>query len=411
MLVIDRAGVQACAEIHRKCARVSRLLAQPGGASLDPGVVAPTKPRLLVVSPPSVHADRWCEYFARNGFDVRRLDYGGTTDGAIPEPKTPSRLEAAMVGIRQLARTRSALRQVRPDLVQAHWLAGPGWLCAMVGARPLVVTAWGSDALIRAPGSLIGRLLTRLVAARTDAVTFDADVVRQSLLQLGVPAHKLHKVVIGADGERFVPGPRSSALLARLAVPENAFVVLAPRGLRPVYEPETVVRGFAEAELGDNAYLLLRIGSDGGSPDAVRKLAAALDVADRVVLYEGVDLAELPDLLRSSDVVVSVPSSDGTSVVLLEALLTERPVVVSDLPANREWVPDESHGRIVPVGDPHALAVALAWTCEHQAEAKVAAHVAAGNAREHGDAETEFARAAALYSELIAGRDAATHSS
>jgi glycosyltransferase involved in cell wall biosynthesis len=296
---------------------------------------------------------------------------------------------------------RRRIRRLHPDLVQAHYLAGPGWLAALVSTKPLVVTAWGSDVLVSASGSLIGRLFTRLLGRRADAVTFDAEPVRDVLERLGVPPRKLRRIVFGADSSRYSPGRRNPELLRRLGVPEDTFVVLSPRGLRPVYEAETIMRGFAQSELGLDARLLVRVDSDDAQWQALERLASSLDVSNRVVPYKGVDSGELADLLRSSDVVVSVPSSDGTSVVLLEALFTERPVVVSDLPANREWIRDQTFGQIVPVKDASALASALTWIRENPKESLDAAARAATIARECGDAAKEFARAEALYREFL----------
>jgi glycosyltransferase involved in cell wall biosynthesis len=65
------------------------------------------------------------------------------------------------------------------------------------------------------------------------------------------------------------------------------------------------------------------------------------------------------DIYRLADVVVSVPTSDGTPVSILEALACAIPVITTDLPALHEWlVPGES-GLMVPQRDPQALATAL----------------------------------------------------
>jgi glycosyltransferase involved in cell wall biosynthesis len=44
---------------------------------------------------------------------------------------------------------------------------------------------------------------------------------------------------------------------------------------------------------------------------------------------------------------VSVPESDGTSVSLLEAMAAGCLPILSDLPANREWVEDGRNGLLV----------------------------------------------------------------
>jgi glycosyltransferase involved in cell wall biosynthesis len=55
---------------------------------------------------------------------------------------------------------------------------------------------------------------------------------------------------------------------------------------------------------------------------------------------------------------VSVPSSDGTSVTLLEAMAAGAYPVVSDIVSNGEWI-DRSGGELVPVGNVPELAAAI----------------------------------------------------
>jgi phosphatidylinositol alpha-mannosyltransferase len=68
---------------------------------------------------------------------------------------------------------------------------------------------------------------------------------------------------------------------------------------------------------------------------------------------------------RSADVFCS-PAIAGESfgVVLLEAMAASTAVVASDLPGHRNVVADESHGVLVPPGDPTALAAALSRVIE-----------------------------------------------
>ena len=72
----------------------------------------------------------------------------------------------------------------------------------------------------------------------------------------------------------------------------------------------------------------------------------------------------MPDLLANHHIYVSTARSDTTSVSLLEAMACGLFPVVTDIPANREWIDDGHNGRLFPAGDAAALGQALvgAWS-------------------------------------------------
>ena len=60
--------------------------------------------------------------------------------------------------------------------------------------------------------------------------------------------------------------------------------------------------------------------------------------------------------LEASDIYVSTSLSDGTSASLLEAMALSLPVVVTDIPGNREWVKNGWNGFLFPAKNPEKLA-------------------------------------------------------
>ena len=62
--------------------------------------------------------------------------------------------------------------------------------------------------------------------------------------------------------------------------------------------------------------------------------------------------------IQRSRVSVSVPTSDATSVSVLESMACALPIIATDLPANRQWI-DEKGGWVVPVRDVDAVTQAL----------------------------------------------------
>lgn len=370
----------------------------PGGGGLRPHVV--------VIAPPATYVDRWCEYFRELGWQVDWITYGIPGDGAIAHiPEVGGRRWTEPLRLaRASRRTRRLLAELRPDLVHAHWFTGPAWIMSIVRGRPFIATVWGSDVLRFAGTTRFRRLVARMVGRTAAAITYDADLLADALVSLGLPRASMHRIVFGADAELFVASPPDRAFLRQLGVSNDDPVVLFMRGLDAVYEPETVIRGFAEALRERPCNLLIR--SD--HPHSAGQLATAsaksnwsrlqpiiesLGIGDRVFPYTSVDRQDLPRLLCASDIFLSVSNSDGTSVALLEALFCETPVVVSDLPANREWILDEGFGEIVPVGDATALGRAILGILSSPDAAREAAARAGAHAREHGDAAKEFARA------------------
>jgi glycosyltransferase involved in cell wall biosynthesis len=135
-------------------------------------------------------------------------------------------------------------------------------------------------------------------------------------------------------------------------------VVFTNRTWAPLYHVDVVLRGFARAHEADPS---LRLAWAGGGPqaDELRALASGLGIADVVHELGRLDSATMLDWLRSADLYVSASTSDGSSLSLMEAFAVGLPVVVTDLPSNREWVRDEEYGAVFPTGSAEGLARAL----------------------------------------------------
>ena len=76
---------------------------------------------------------------------------------------------------------------------------------------------------------------------------------------------------------------------------------------------------------------------------------------------------KMADLLAQADIYVSTSLYDGTSVSLLEAMGSGAFPVVTDIPANREWITNGLNGFLVPIDKEKYLANRIIDAIRNQA--------------------------------------------
>ena len=252
---------------------------------------------------------------------------------------------------------RAAIALVKPDILNAHFLTVHGWNAWISGFHPYVVTLWGSDVFVHARQWRIARVLARRTLRAADLVMVNP-VMRDAALAAGADADRLGVVTIGVDVRRFAPGPETDGLRERLGL-QGKRVVFAPRTIDPLYRQGVVVEALARLP-DDVAVVMSTARAQADELARLKSLAGELGLTERLVLVPEIGHGEMPGFYRLADVVVSIPASDSASVTMLEALACERPVVVSDLPAIRQWLDGSSGLEIVPVDDVAATVDAIA---------------------------------------------------
>jgi glycosyltransferase involved in cell wall biosynthesis len=95
----------------------------------------------------------------------------------------------------------------------------------------------------------------------------------------------------------------------------------------------------------------LVIVGEGSKRDILQKQASASGLDKRIRFLGSVPYGEMAGLYKAADVFVSIPASDATAMSLLEAMSCGLPVIVSDLPANREWISEGLNGSLVDPAD------------------------------------------------------------
>jgi len=242
----------------------------------------------------------------------------------------------------------SLLAKVRPDLVHAGPVPGCGYVAARSGFHPLLVMSWGSDLLVDAGQNAEWAQATTTALSGADGFMCDCDAVRIAAQGFApISDARVAQFPWGVKGGVFsAVGPVPAGV--RPAEP-GAFRFISTRSWDTLHGIDVLLEAFRRAQ-GENKMLRLILAGDGRMAGMVHEFVARHGL-HRVVLTPGQLMAtELPGWFRAAHAYVSCARSDGASVSLLEAMATGLPVLVTDIPSNREWVRAGENGWLAAAG-------------------------------------------------------------
>lgn len=257
---------------------------------------------------------------------------------------------------RRLARLAAS---ARADVLHCHQYTPFVYGCAARLFRPgmhLVFTEHGrlAGATVSAKRRLANRLLGR-VPGKFFAV---CDELRRFLLEEGFPASKLGVLYNGIDAGAPADAASRARARAKLALPDDAFVIGSVARLDRVKDLPTLLAAFDALRRGaDGPPPRLVLVGDGPERDALHADVAARGL-DELVHFTGAR-TDVRELLPGFDAYVNSSTYEGVSLTIVEAMAAGLPVVATRVGGTPEVLEDGADGRLVPSGDPDAMADAL----------------------------------------------------
>ena len=252
-------------------------------------------------------------------------------------------------------------RRIKPQIVHTQGRGDSfGRLAARLAGVPSLVSTTAAIASRYRVDELWRKALYRLIDVTTDRLVDRFVVVNRSSVDVLTERHgvRTSRVVVIPNGIEVdsydrARAPRGS-WRARFGIPDDAFLIGALGRLTWEKGFRDLLRAFAMAA-GDHHWLA--IGGEGPLREELETLASAPGIENRCVLPGFVE--DVPEFLADLDLFVLPSHSEGHPMVLLEAMAMSVPVVATDIPGVVDTIMDGVDGRLVPVGDPQALAAAL----------------------------------------------------
>lgn len=254
------------------------------------------------------------------------------------------------------------IKKYRPDIVHCHGALSARIAAFMCGVNVRIHTrhcAYPPRAVMRrAPVRWFTGWLNNTLSSGIVAV---ADAAADDLTALGTRHDKIRVIINGAEPLKRLSDDERHAARMALGFCEQDFVVgmfarlEECKGHRYLFE--------AVAKMGEDSRIKILLCGRGSLDSELRRLAASLGIADRVVFAGFCD-----DISPYMNVVdLNVNCSVGTetsSLALSEGMSVGRAAVVSDYGGNAAMVENGVSGAVVPRADSDALARVLS-TLEH----------------------------------------------
>jgi glycosyltransferase involved in cell wall biosynthesis len=257
-----------------------------------------------------------------------------------------------------------AVLKQRCDLIHVHWAIPTGLIgvfCGVVLRKPLLVTVHGSDFRLATEKSRLLKRLFLWVCNKANHITCVSEGLTKGLRELGVPAEKLSTFSMGVE-ESFLDAGRNRGKKLN----GQLHTVLSNRNLLPLYNVSLLIRAIPTV-LKEEPNTRFFIAGDGPERETLEREAKNLNVSSLIKFLGRVPPEKMASLLAQADIYVSTSLDDGTSVSLLEAMASGAFPIVTDIPANREWITTGQNGFLVPVDEEKCLADRIIDAIRNQA--------------------------------------------
>ena len=290
------------------------------------------KKYLLLADAQSPHTLKWIKALTPY-FDLYIISLNGISK-ALGETLPPSHCFVLNEHVKQhggnyglivkLFKVRQIIHELQPEFINAHYLTSYGLLATLSHSSApkakLIHSAWGSDILVKPFQNRLFYYLTKYILQKADFVTSDAYTMSDIILNIA-PSAEVSTFSFGLDSIKECTVQKEDLIFSNRTLNKNSNI-------------SQILKWFA---LQDKKHQLV-IANDGDQKEVLQQQAQELGISERTTFVGFISAEEQEKFYQRSRYYLSIPTSDATSVSLLEAMQYGIIPIVSNIPANREWI-------------------------------------------------------------------------
>lgn len=294
---------------------------------------------------------------------------------------------------------KSIVKKYKADMVIAERTTSYGYLAALSGIKPIAIAQQGITDLwpMNSLSYPFKKIIQKYAYQKADLIHAWGKVMADHMQYSGVDMTKVMILPKGINLSLFKFNDNQNSEII------NAIVT---RSLHPEYQHDLILKAFSYLKKNKVPFKLTIIG-DGIELKKLQTLARELNLEKEVFFTGKIDNQEIPTYLQQSNFYISMPTTEGVSASLFEAMACGCFPIVSDLPGNRHWIQQKVNGILVATENALKLAEELQWAFANKELTQAAVVANRKFVEENANYETNMKSIALKYHDLISATSAA----
>ena len=231
-------------------------------------------------------------------------------------------------------------KSFKPDMIIAERTTSYGFLAAISGIKPTAIAQQGITDLWPhdSPLFFFKKILQDYAFLKADLIHSWGKVMTHHMQKSKVDMNKVMELPKGINLDYFEFNDNQDL---------NTIHAIVTRSLETVYKHKTILKAFSIIKK-KNIPFTLRIVGDGSKLASLKKLASTLNIEQEVIFEGRLPNTKVAELLQNSNFYISMPTTEGVSSSLFEAMACGCFPIVTNLLGNKSWINNRENGILIP---------------------------------------------------------------
>lgn len=249
------------------------------------------------------------------------------------------------------------IKTQKPDMIIAERTTSYGFLAVLLGIKPVAIAQQGRTDLWPENSAMfpIKKIIQKQAYKKADLIHAWGPVMTIWMKESNVNMDKVLVLPKGIDLTKFNSENKNF---------NSKLTAIVTRSLMPEYRHDVILNAFGILNQKNIDFELTIIG-DGKKLADLKQLALDLKIENKVIFTGRIANSKLPDYLQKANFYISMPTTEGVSASLFEAMACQCYPIVTDIPGNQSWINHRENGQLIAVDDFEMLANEIIWAFEN----------------------------------------------